>query len=152
MKNPRSFTTLFAKRTLLGPLIKSGDLLRVTSAVLVLQVALVRLGLPGWPCPFRHGLGFPSPGCGLSRSLGELASGNWQQALEIHAFAPVAAAIAALMVGASFLPRAHRRSLGRRIERFEQRTWASMLLAGTFLIYWLLRAIFFPDQLHDLMH
>ncbi|MEO0948595.1 MAG: DUF2752 domain-containing protein [Cyanobacteria bacterium J06641_5] len=124
----------------------------MTAAVLVLQVALVLLELPGWPCPFRHGLGLPCPGCGLSRSLGEFASGNWRQAMEIHAFAPVAAAIAALVVGASFMPMASRRSLGHRIERFEQRTGAAMLLAGMFLVYWLVRAIFFPDQLHDLVH
>ena len=151
MKTPRNFTFLFVRQALLGPLIKSGNLHRVTSAVLVLQIALVLLGLPGWPCPFRHGLGFPSPGCGLSRSLGELASGNWQQAIKIHAFAPIAAAIVALIVGANLLPAAARRSLGRRIERFERRTGASMLLAGMLLIYWLVRAFFFPSQLHDLV-
>ncbi|MBW4660118.1 MAG: DUF2752 domain-containing protein [Drouetiella hepatica Uher 2000/2452] len=39
-------------------------------------------------CFFQQLLGFPSPGCGMTRSFMAIVRGDWQQALTYHLFAP----------------------------------------------------------------
>lgn len=40
-------------------------------------------------CPFQWLFGFPSPTCGLTRSLVALIQGNWQQVFVYHLFSPI---------------------------------------------------------------
>ncbi|MGJ3244857.1 MAG: DUF2752 domain-containing protein [Elainellaceae cyanobacterium] len=48
----------------------------------------------GWqlsekPCLFQQIMGFPSPGCGMTRSFVAIARGDWSQAFLYHGFAPL---------------------------------------------------------------
>ncbi|NJP10237.1 MAG: DUF2752 domain-containing protein [Leptolyngbyaceae cyanobacterium RU_5_1] len=45
--------------------------------------------LPLKRCLFQWFLGFPSPTCGLTRSLTALMRGDWQQSLIYHLFGPI---------------------------------------------------------------
>src|ERR1043165_2877578 len=60
----------------------------------ITAAAFVQLGfgffhLPGWVCPVFQVLHIPCPGCGLTRASVLLFHGDWQQALAMHAFAPL---------------------------------------------------------------
>ncbi len=117
----------------------------------VVQGSLMALGLPGWPCVFRHGLGFPCPGCGLSRAIAALLRGEWDTALAFHAFAPLILAILVLIVWASFLPERQRGWLIYQFERIERHTGLAALgLIGLFA-YWLIRLLFFYEAYLDLV-
>src|SRR4029079_4353352 len=107
-----------------------------------LQVVLVALHLPGWPCAFRAVTGLPCPGCGMSRALSALARGHWHDAVAWHAFAPVALVAAALMVAAALLPATPRRRLAGRVAAFERRTGSAVVLAAALVLYWILRLLY----------
>ncbi len=117
----------------------------------VVQGSLIALGLPGWPCVFRHGLGLPCPGCGLSRAIAALLQGEWDTALAFHAFAPLILAGLILIVWASFLPERQRSWLIYQFERIERRTGlAALVLIGLFA-YWLIRLLFFYEAYLNLI-
>ena len=103
------------------------------------QLALVAFGLPGWPCPLLSGLGIPCPGCGLSRAVIELLRGDWQGAMELHAFSPVVLVAIVMILGTSVLPERRRLPMIQRIERVERRTGISVLLLAGLLLYWAFR-------------
>lgn len=48
--------------------------------------------LPGLSCPLRALTGIPCPTCFLTRATCASLRGDWHQALELHAFGPLAAA------------------------------------------------------------
>lgn len=121
------------------------------TGVAAVHLGMVSLGLPGWQCPMRYGLGVPCPGCGLSRALQALAIGNWQQAIALHAFAPLVALMLGVIGLAAVLPNPGRLRLINHIERWEQRTKLVWLMGGGFLIYWFIRLIFFNQQLYRLV-
>ena len=102
-------------------------------------------GLPGWPCLFRHSLGIPCPGCGLSRSMAALLQGEWDTALNFHAFAPLVLVVILLVAAAALLPDRSRRRFIKRIARLERRSGVGALIIAGMLIYWLGRLLFFYD-------
>jgi hypothetical protein len=107
----------------------------------VLQVSLTALGLPGWPCLFRTLTGWPCPGCGLSRALAEMATGDWAAAIHTHALSP-AVALGLLVISATgFLGVNRRRRVAAFIGRLEAGTGFGLwgLLAAW--LYWLARLI-----------
>jgi hypothetical protein len=87
--------------------------------------------------------GFPSPGCGLTRSLLALSQGNWQLALSYHLFGP----LLWLLGGLAGLKAAVELSLGRSLHvavhpslnRMMQPLWrwrSLAILGGVFLAYY----------------
>jgi hypothetical protein len=110
-----------------------------------LQAGLTMAGLPGWPCLFRHSLGIPCPGCGLSRAMAALLQGQWDTALNFHAFAPLVLVIILLVAMAALLPDRSRRRFIGSIARLERRSGVGALLVAGMLIYWLGRLLFFYD-------
>jgi hypothetical protein len=109
-----------------------------------LQVGLVALRLPGWPCALRAATGIPCPGCGLSRALAALARGEWQAALAFHAFAPLFAAAGLLLLGTAVLRGPARVRLAQRVASVEARTGLVFWLGAALLVYWAVRLLYHP--------
>jgi hypothetical protein len=115
------------------------------------QVGLTAFGLPGWPCPFLHVLGIPCPGCGLSRATATLLQGEWQSALNLHAFAPIFLLVFVLIAGAVLLPHQQRTWLIGRLESVERRTGITTIVLISFMLYWLARLVIFPEAFINLI-
>jgi hypothetical protein len=105
----------------------------------VLQVGLTVLELPGWRCPIKALLGIPCPGCGLSRAMALFIRGEWQEAMLMHAFAPIFLAGFALMLIVSLMPVKYSREIICRIAAVECVTGFVGFLLVCMIIYWLLR-------------
>jgi uncharacterized protein DUF2752 len=137
------------KRQLFTPVIASvmrrrTEALAISGAA-VIQGSLMAMGLPGWPCPVRHALGIPCPGCGLTRATAALLHGDWHTSLGLHAFAPLFMLALALVAVSSLLPDTPRRSLISAIETIEHRTGISAILLTGVLFYWLIRLLLYPE-------
>ncbi len=142
MKTVRPFTPV------LTPLLSNRTLCRAITGFSVVHLAIVSLGLPSWPCPIRHGLGLPCPGCGLTRAIKALGAGDWQQAMVIHAFAPLAAVVLILIGYISIAPVSHWRWILQRCKLAEQKTGLSALVVVLFIVYWLIRLLFFREAFY----
>jgi hypothetical protein len=114
------------------------------AAIGVVQTVLVALHLPGWPCAFRQATGIPCPGCGLSRAMAALLRGDWHTAIAFHAFAPLGALCALVLVAGALAPGPVRARLAGRLGAFEQRTGIAVWVAAAFLMYWLVRLLYYP--------
>lgn len=136
---------------LLSSLIKHRRSCLAISGAVGLHLTLVTFNLPSWQCPIRSALGVPCPGCGLSRATIEIAHGDWQKALTIHAFAPIAVLALTILLVAIFLPKSVRVRLGNRLEKIERQSGSTVLLLSAFLIYWLVRLLFFTKDLYRLV-
>lgn len=109
-----------------------------------LQVGLVALRLPGWPCAFRQVTGIPCPGCGLSRALAALARGDWHTVIAFHAFAPLFAAAGLLLLATALLRPEARVRLARRVAAVEARTGLVFWLGAALMVYWVVRVLYHP--------
>ncbi len=117
-----------------------------------LQIGLVALALPGWPCPLMMATGHACPGCGLTRAAVALLRGQWQTALTLHAFAPIFLALS-LVIGLSWLlPKAIRSRFINAVATLESRTGLTAILFIIFLLYWLIRLLAFPASLAALTY
>ena len=142
VKTNRPFTLL------LTPLLSNRTLCRVTLGFSMVHLAIVSLGLPSWPCPLRHGLGLPCPGCGLTRAIKALSVGDWQQAMAIHAFAPLAVVVLILMGYVSIAPAKHWQWIIKYCRLAEQKTHLSAAIITLFVAYWLIRLVFFREAFY----
>jgi Protein of unknown function (DUF2752) len=131
----------------LASLLRRRRLAVVISGTAVLQTALVRAGLPSWPCPVAHTLGLPCPGCGLTRAAIALLAGDWRTALALHAYAPVLLLALLLFACAALLPARPRDLLIGGVAAFERRTGVSTVLAVGLVVYWLARLVLAPDTM-----
>ena len=101
-----------------------------------LQLGLSFAHLPGWDCPIKAVLGIPCPGCGLSTASALLLHGEWHEALQVHAFAPLLVGLVGLAALVSLLPGPVHRQAVLAISAIECRTGVTAwLLVGLFL-YW----------------
>ena len=136
---------------ILAPLLES----RPTSLAIVgaafLHTGLATLGLPGWPCPVRHGLGIPCPGCGLSRAITALLQGDWETSLALHAFAPFFLLTLVIMTGVILLPSPQRTWLIDQIKTIEHCTGITAILLLGLVFYWLTRLLFFREAFFNLI-
>ncbi len=135
----------------LSTLIKQRNLCFAILGFVGVHLTLVMLGIPSWICPIRAGIGVPCPGCGLSRAIRELFRGHWQHAIEIHAFAPITIGVGMLLVFAMLLQERDRRRLVQLIESIERQTKISSIFIGSFLGYWMVRLLFFTNDLYRLV-
>jgi hypothetical protein len=111
------------------------------------HLTLVGLNLPSWQCPIRHGLGVPCPSCGLSRAITALLQGQWQQALAIHAFAPIVLVILLLLLYLSVAPPPQRASTLQGVKTLEQQGYSTAVISA-FGLYWLVRLVLFREALY----
>ena len=105
----------------------------------ILQVGLTAAGWRGWPCPIRIISGVPCPGCGLSRATALFIQGQWQSAIEVHAFAPIIAVGFGFLVITAVMPRSLQHRAARRVAAWERRTAIVTLVVLAMFIYWGLR-------------
>lgn len=140
-----AFSTAFSR------LLASRPICLSIAGAIGIHSCLMALGLPSWPCPIRHGLGIPCPGCGLSRAMVSGLQGDWQQALLMHAFAPVAIAALLLVLVSSLLPIGWRDSLVEGVRFLETRTGVTFFALTGLMAYWLVRLVFFRDVLYELV-
>jgi hypothetical protein len=121
----------------------------VIGAMAAVHLGLMHWELPAWPCPVRHTLGIPCPGCGLSRAIAALLRGDWRTALARHAFAPIVLAALVLLVGMALLPEPVRRRGISGVARFERHTGLTALLLVALMVYWLVRLLVFRSAFID---
>lgn len=106
-----------------------------------LQILLISTGLQGWRCPIHSTFGIPCPGCGLSTAMSLLINGDWQIAIQTHAFAPVFLFAFSLMGIVSILPKNLHRKAVLQIAVIEKHTaFAAYILFGI-IIYWIFRLL-----------
>ncbi len=135
----------------LSSLVKNRRSCLAISGAVGLHLALVTFNLPSWQCPIRASLGIPCPGCGLSRAMVAIAHGDWQKAMTIHAFAPIAVTVLVALLVAAFLPESARIQLRNRLEKIERRSRIATLLLSASVIYWLIRLLFFTKDFYRLV-
>jgi hypothetical protein len=129
----------------LASLLRRRRLAVVISGIALLQTALVRAGLPSWPCPVAHTLGLPCPGCGLTRAAIALLKGDWRTAFALHAYAPMLLLALALCGCASLLPARPRERFVNGVAAIERRTGVTAFLLIGLIGYWLARLLFVPS-------
>ena len=125
----------------LAPVLATRRLAGILFIMGVFQAGLTITELGGWPCPMQSALSLPCPGCGLSRGVISLISGNWQAAMHYHPFSPLAL-VALLMMGVfSLLPGDRHKLAVGIIAGIEKRTGISFgIIIGMFAI-WALRIV-----------
>jgi hypothetical protein len=133
------------------PLLRDRRLALILLGVVTLLVALLALGLPGWPCPVLQGLGIPCPGCGLTRATLLLLRGDVRTSLTYHAFAPVFLLGLSLMGAAALLPERPRRPFVEGLITFERRTGIVFILLIALIFYWLARLLFMNSSFVQLI-
>jgi len=124
------------------PLLRDRRLALILLGVVTLVIALLALGLPGWPCPVLQALGIPCPGCGLTRATLLLLRGDVRTSLTYHAFAPVFLLGFSIIGAAALLPERPRRPFVEGLVAFEQRTGIGLVLLIALIFYWLARLLF----------
>lgn len=140
-----------SKMQLLSTLVRSRSTCLMLTTAAAVHLGAIALGLPSWQCPIRHGLGIPCPGCGLSRSTFALLQGDIKRSLSIHAFGAIALCLMALIVYAIVISKSRRIKLAGWLDRLEQRTKISAVLLSSFLVYWLIRLLWFRTELYQLV-
>ncbi len=126
---------------ILAPLLGERRVTLLLLAVSAVQVGLVAIGLPGWPCPVKTFLGIPCPGCGLSTAVVYLLQGKWENALRSHAFAPLFLIGFVLAAVVTMAPGETRRQAVSAIARLERRTGMVAFLLLGLVAYWVLRLL-----------
>jgi hypothetical protein len=116
-----------------------------------LQLALGFFGLPGWQCPFFHGLGIPCPGCGLTRAGIFLFHGQWKQALAMHAFAPILLVGLAIITCSVVMPTHRVDRMAARIEVLETSTGITGVIVIGLIVYWLARLLIMQSAFAQLI-
>jgi hypothetical protein len=80
-----------------------------------------------------------------------LMRGHWHQAIEIHAFAPLAIAVVAIIGYVSIAPAGHWRWMVQHCQHIERKTGASAALVTLFILYWLTRLFLFRKAFYHLV-
>jgi len=128
---------------------------RTTGLIIVggalLHTVLAMLGLPSWQCPVRYGLGIPCPGCGLSRATTTLFEGDWRTSFTFHAFAPFFLASFLLIAVITVLPSKRREAAVSWVDRAERQTGVVAIFLTLFMVYWLIRLLFFRGAFINLI-
>jgi hypothetical protein len=121
----------------LAPVMQSRWVIALLGAASVFQITLTAMGLTAWQCPLKSNLGLACPGCGLTRAVVLLAQGQWQAAIQSHAFAPIALGAGLLLAAGGLLPTRLRHMAAEHLAAFERRTGMVVWLMLSALIYWL---------------
>ena len=123
----------------LGKLIEYRTFCRALVVVGVLQLALQWCGLPTFTCSFREVTGYPCPGCGLTRGVCALVQGQWDLAIQYHAFSPVAALAMLLLLTGCVVPDGVQSRIVRVVSEVERKTCVSQITMLLLWAYWVSR-------------
>ena len=124
----------------LAPILRERSIIILLAGLAAIQTGLTAAGWQAWQCPLYFFSGLSCPGCGLSRAIVLLAQGQWNAALHMHAFAPVALTAVIFIAIAGLLPRKHLQRMSVGVETVEQHTGIVVCMALVLVIYWGLRA------------
>ena len=122
----------------------------IAGMIAAIHVGLGLAGLPGWPCVFKAAVGLPCPGCGMTRATAALLRGEWQEALRLHAFAPLLVGAVGAMIVVALLPPETRARTVAKLHRLEARWHFGVWLLAALLGYWLLRFLLDGGLLREL--
>ena len=121
-------------RPFVAPMIEERQIALIMAAVVVLQVGFTAAGITVWRCPIKAFSGISCPGCGLSRAMVQLVSGDWRSAMITHAFAPVFLIGLVLAAIGSLLPdRLHRKTVNTLTVLEQDTGFVAFLLVGSVL-------------------
>ncbi len=123
----------------LGSLLEQRTIVFILGALAVVQIAATSLGYGFWVCPIKAVTGRPCPGCGMSAAIAALLKGDWNESLNLHAFAPLFLLAAVFVFLVTPLPDRYRHPLIEKVKLFEQRTGLVMILLLALVVYWLVR-------------
>ena len=123
----------------LAPILRDRRILILLAGLASIQTGLTAAGWQAWQCPLSFFSGLSCPGCGLSRASVLLAQGQWNAAIHMHAFAPVALAAVIFIAIAALLPRRHLQRMSVGVEAVEQHTGIAVFMGLALLTYWGLR-------------
>jgi hypothetical protein len=129
-------------KPVMAPILQDPIILRITIAIVLIQLLITLFGVQGWKCPVQGTVGLPCPGCGLSAAMVSLILGDWRTAVSTHAFAPLFVIAIVFMVILSFLPRRSYRVVVQRLAVLESNSGLTGLFLTGFIGYWGLRFIF----------
>jgi hypothetical protein len=139
--------------SLMADLVSSSRMATALLLAGVLQIALVSLGAPGWPCPFQEALGLPCPGCGLSRASVALLHGDLRSALLIHPFVVLVPAFLILVGAGALLPPPLRERVAAGLRRLEARVPLGLIAVIAFITFGLMRlAVLAGPQVERSLH
>lgn len=124
---------------ILGQLIDHRTFSRALVIAGVVQLTLQFYGLPSITCSFREVTGYPCPGCGLTRGVSALVQGQWDRAIEFHAFSPVAALAILLLLTGCIISDGLQRRLVRIVSEVERKTCVSQITMLLLWAYWMSR-------------
>ena len=124
---------------LLAPLMQNRRLNGIFTIFGISQLLLVYTGFAGWQCPIYGTLGIICPGCGMSTALKMLIKGQWQLAIQIHAFAPIVLLGLVTLLIAAVLSDVYLSKLAAIVERLERKSGLTAILLTSMVMYWLLR-------------
>ena len=155
---PKSFSDFeysfsnYIRRPILAPILKDRTACIVISTASILQATLTAFWGTGWSCPFRNYLGCPCPGCGMTRGVIALLSGDWQMSVTYHAFAPLLL-LALLSIGlVTILPDPIGRRITNTIWRWEEKTGLTAIMLLALVVYWAIRFFLFQEAFFALVY
>ena len=136
---------------ILGPLLRDRRVSVILGVVGSIQIVSAWVGISIVPCPMLHVVGYPCPGCGITRAVKLLAEGKFEQSLHLHVFAPWFLLAALLLLVNGLLPAKARRHLAAGMETLESRTGIVFLLLSLLVLYWVARMLYAPSVFRELM-
>lgn len=135
----------------LAPLIRSAALCRTLAILGVAILVSTSLRLAIIQCPMMQALGWPCPGCGLSRSAAAFLRGDLHTAVRYHAFGPLFATVVAVLAIASVLSESSRLALADLVARVERRSLFMQISLSVVLVYWCSRLGYAADELRVML-
>ena len=142
-------TSLF--QPIVTPILESRPLCVTLTGAALMQSALVAFNKPGWICPTREYLGCPCPGCGLTRAVAALFSGDLQTMMAYHALAPFFVIGFSFVVAAAVLPHHQRQRLITAVDWSERRSGIATIFLITLFCYWFVRLVIFNQAYFNLI-
>ena len=138
-KSVRLRFTFWFFTPILAPLLQKPRLIRILTAIGMVQVLLAAMGLRGWQCPLHSTLGVGCPGCALTSAIVMLLRGNWHLAVHAHAFAPLFLILGIGMLIVGTLPLVYAKKIAARVAILERNTGIIAIVLLSTMLYGLLR-------------
>ncbi len=134
-------------KPVLAAILRDRTLWSLLLSVSVMHLAVSAAGWHVFKCPMITTCKVPCPGCGLTRAIKLLFTGEFSAAFQMHAFGPVALLAVVVLIIVGLLPFSAREAVTAQIEKWEIRLGASQLTFVTLWVYWIFRLMCLPEQI-----